>query len=211
MERHDHCADTMPGDGLYAIVLRADGATEQLTRPITLGQAHELIGADALDVPTVAHPWLLNELMSMFLDDLGHRTNLPVNERATILYGSTAGWQIRGDVIVCSGELDQPLSDQVVELLLDDHTFELLLDDIDELPDVTASESSAMVEVWPDAGSGPERPHGAGRGDIDPPTTRSPWPPPTAMISDPTVTTRPLHEPGWRPPVVPPPTPGLSR
>ncbi len=96
----------------------------------------------------------------MFVDDLGHRKALSVNERATVLYGSATGWQIRGDVIVSACELDQPLPHEVVDLLLDDDSF---------LSVIPADDFVRMCDDWPlqSSSSSQKRDHDRRRVDVD--------------------------------------------
>jgi len=82
------------------ILIRADGTEQPLDKAQTIEQIRQLIGATALDSVNLRDRFG----HVMFVDDLGHDKQLPVNAKATELYhaicipGTTH--QIRGDVVV---------------------------------------------------------------------------------------------------------------
>lgn len=83
-------------------LIRADGTSEELATPRTMGNIHAMIGATAVDTVILRH--MGHPLHVMLCDDLGHDKRLPVNAEATKLYhfnckpGTTH--TIRGDVVV---------------------------------------------------------------------------------------------------------------
>jgi hypothetical protein len=104
-------------------VLRTDGSTEQLPRPVNMKEAAKLIGALVLDIVPLRH--LGRPMHVMLVNDRGYETRIeeredgvtelvptkalyPVNRAATKLYhancvpGTTH--EIVGDVIVCPDE-----------------------------------------------------------------------------------------------------------
>lgn len=84
-------------------IIRTDGKEVELTieRPTTM-QIRALIGAKVLDTVQLRH--LGRPTQIMFVDDLAHINELPINEKATALYlancypGTTH--VIRGDVLI---------------------------------------------------------------------------------------------------------------
>jgi len=90
-------------------LIRCDGTETNLDGPQSTttirALIRALIGADALDTVQLRH---LGRGIVMFVDDLGHSKNLPVNAKATELYlkncypGTTH--QIRGSVVVTLDE-----------------------------------------------------------------------------------------------------------
>lgn len=81
-------------------IRRTNGTREVVDLPANdMDAVAKAIGADVLDVVN------LRDGRVMFVDDLGHDKNLPVNRDGTALYwkvcrpGTT--WEIVGDVAIC--------------------------------------------------------------------------------------------------------------
>jgi hypothetical protein len=83
-------------------VIRVDGTVEQLPDRVSIAEVERLIHANTLDTVKLRH--LGPPLVVMFVDDLGHAKDLPVNPTATRLYWETCRpgtvHQIRGDVVI---------------------------------------------------------------------------------------------------------------
>lgn len=78
-------------------LIRADGVETELHGPHALADVCQMIGADALDIVSLA-----DRVHVMLVDDEGILKNLPVNPAATRLYQNARGvpHQIRGDVVI---------------------------------------------------------------------------------------------------------------
>ena len=83
-------------------IIRCDGTTELVDKPMTVAEIEKRIGADVTDTVRLRH--LRAGVIVMFVDDRGHDKNLPVNFVATALYwancvpGTTH--LILGDVVI---------------------------------------------------------------------------------------------------------------
>lgn len=81
------------------VLIRHDGTCQHFEAPVLYQHIKELIGASCLDVVS-----LDKRKLKMYVDDVGHGRNLPVNEVATALYhevcrpGTT--FQIVGNVFL---------------------------------------------------------------------------------------------------------------
>jgi hypothetical protein len=69
------------------------------SRPVSIEEAHQVLGAEALETVT-----LIDRIHVMLIDDAGQAKGLPMNVLATGLYWQKCGgkgpWVIRGDVII---------------------------------------------------------------------------------------------------------------
>lgn len=107
------------GKPIYGIVLDTDGHTIPLDQPQTIGDVAQRLGTDpdlTLDVARV-NTGDRTDRVVMFVDDDGHRKNLPVNATATELYGT--GWPILGDAVVVNDD-NSPLPEHLTNRLLPD-------------------------------------------------------------------------------------------
>ena len=101
----------------YGIVLNADGHAQALDRPQTIEDVIHRIGTDpdlTLDVARV-NTGDRTDRVIMWVDDDGHRKNLPVNAAATEMYGT--GWPILGDAVIVTDD-KSPLPTHVVDQLV---------------------------------------------------------------------------------------------
>ena len=107
------------GKPIYGIVLDTDGHTIPLDQPQTIGDVAQRLATDpdlTLDVARV-NTGDRTDRVVMFVDDDGHRKNLPVNATATELYGT--GWPILGDAVVVNDD-NSPLPEHLTNRLLPD-------------------------------------------------------------------------------------------
>jgi len=98
-------------------LLSTDGPAVPLDQPRTTIDVIHRIGTDedlTLDVARV-NTGDRTDRVVMFVDDDGHRKNLPVNATATELYGT--GWPILGDVVVVNDD-KSPLPEHLTNQLL---------------------------------------------------------------------------------------------
>lgn len=83
------------------ILIRANGETQTLDKPLTIREIERLIGCDTLD--SINLPFE-EGVHVMCLDDIGAHKDLPVNVAATSFYwgkcGGPVDWHIRGDVVI---------------------------------------------------------------------------------------------------------------
>lgn len=101
----------------YGILLNADGHAHPLDRPQTIEDVIHRIGTDpdlTLDVARV-NTGDRTDRVIMWVDDDGHRKNLPVNAAATAMYGT--GWPILGDAVIVTDD-KSPLPTHVVDQLV---------------------------------------------------------------------------------------------
>lgn len=148
-------------DAVYAVALNTDGTAVSLHEPPTVDDVRARLG-DTLDVVTIRRSRDPAERIVMWVDDIGHHKQLPVNVAATQLYGT--GWPILGDAVIANDD-QRPLPDELVRQLVPD------LDDADPAFD-TNRDYDADVAVtaldWDDRLDDLERSdHDLGLDDID--------------------------------------------
>ena len=94
----------------HVLVILTDGSFVWTSQKPTIGLIEKLIGADALDTVTLRRGGEApgKPAIVMFVDDLGHSKQLPVNAKATEYYLSRCKpgtrHQIRGDVAIVNDE-----------------------------------------------------------------------------------------------------------